>query len=459
MTEDMSEKEVERLLRNYYRAETRDLKAPSDLWNRISKGLGRESKPLLKRWSFGKGPWFTRLPVLVEVLEQGATLAMLALFAFLTITTLFFIRSQSRLMGPGVTPAVAPTLTPQPTPTSTAAPQPTPTPTLTSTGIGSFEVVRVERRLNRDRTGMITVESHHWYQGPTRYRKEWRQVDPPQPDSELLFVMNGEAAWSYNPAENGVAIQETDPDLADIQPPTYYGATERLEMINTDDLYTATLVGSETIAGREAYLLELRPKFSMAVSSSDPDLIVGVEKWWLDVETDLELKYEQYTTEGLLATAREVTYIAYNPDLPDDLFTFQIPEGAIVIDERPGAEPTLEELREQRLGFTVFIPTYLPTSLSQEPEVTIIGPTPQAELFYSSTLGVWLRIIETDASNISPDLRGEVIDIDGIEGRLQIGDGVDYPNTLIFVKEGTYIALWSLELSPEELVDIAESMR
>lgn len=230
-------------------------------------------------------------------------------------------------------------------------------------------------------------------------------------------------------------------------------------MINASGIYTATLVGTETIAEREAYLLELRPKSTMAVSSSDPDLIVGVEKWWLDSETDFELKYEQYTTEGLLVTAREVTYIAYNLDLPDQLFTFQIQEGAIVIDQRPGAEPTLEELREQQLGFIVFIPTYLPTSLSEEPEVTIIGPTPQAELFYSSTLGVWLRIIETNASDVTSDLRGEVIDIDGIEGRLQIGDGVDYPNTLIFVKEGTYIALWSLELSPEELVDIAKSMR
>lgn len=131
-----------------------------------------------------------------------------------------------------------------------------------------------------------------------------------------------------------------------------------------------------------------------------------------------------------------------------------------MVDQRPGAEPTLEELREQRLGFTVFIPTYLPISLSQEPEVTIIGPTPQVEIFYpSSSSRIWLQIIEANASDVTSDLRGEVIDIDGIEGRLQIGDGVDYPNTLVFVKEGTYIALWSLELSPEELIDIAESMR
>ncbi|MFQ6001085.1 MAG: outer membrane lipoprotein carrier protein LolA [Anaerolineae bacterium] len=457
--EDPSEKDVEQLLRNYYQAGTRDLKAPRDLWERVSKNLAGESKSLLKRWSLSKGPWFTRLHIWGEVLERGATLGMLALFAFLAITTFFFIRSQSRLREPGATPAAAPTLTPQPTPTPTPASQPTPTPTPTSAGIGSFEVVRVEHRLNRDRTGMITVESHHWYQGPTRYRKEWRQVDPPQPDSELLFVMDGEAAWTYNPAKNRVAIQEADPDLAGILPPTYYGAKERLEMINAGDLYTATLVGTETIAGREAYLLELRPKSSMAVSSSDPDLIIEVEKWWLDVETDFELKYEQYTTEGLLVTVREVTYIAYNLDLPDELFTFKIPEGAIVIDQRSGAEATLEELQKQQLGFAVFIPTYLPPSLSQEPEVTIIGPTPQAELFYSSTLGVWLRIIETDASDVSSDLRGEVIDIGGIEGRLQIGDGVDYPNTLIFVKGGTYIALWSLELSPGELRDIAESMR
>lgn len=454
-----TEKELERMLRDYYRAETVDLQAPRDLWERVSKNLGGESKPLLKRCLFGKGPWFRRLHVWREVLDQGATLGMLALFAFLAITTFFFIRSQSRLREPGVTPAVAPTSTPRPTAKSTPASQLAPTPTPSSARIGSFELVRVEHWLNRDRTGMTTVESHHWYQGPIRYRKEWRQVDPPQPDSELLFVMDGEAAWSYNPAKNRVAIQEAGSDLADILPPTYYGAKERLEMINASGIYTATLVGTETIAEREAYLLELRPKSTMAVSSSDPDLIVGVEKWWLDSETDFELKYEQYTTEGLLVTAREVTYIAYNLDLPDQLFTFQIQEGAIVIDQRPGAEPTLEELREQQLGFIVFIPTYLPTSLSEEPEVTIIGPTPQAELFYSSTLGVWLRIIETNASDVTSDLRGEVIDIDGIEGRLQIGDGVDYPNTLIFVKEGTYIALWSLELSPEELVDIAKSMR
>ena len=145
MEEDLREGDVERMLRDYYRSEAVGLHAPKDLWERVSGGLDKARKSLLRRWLSGRELRFLRMRFWGEVLERGMVLGMLTLFAFLALATFFFMRSQSRLREPEVIPAVAPTLVVEPTPTPTLTPQPTPTPTPTSAVLESFEVVRVER--------------------------------------------------------------------------------------------------------------------------------------------------------------------------------------------------------------------------------------------------------------------------------------------------------------------------
>ena len=421
---DFAEKEFERMLRDYYRVETVDLQAPRDLWERVSKRLAKPRRPSLS----------------LRLMERRYLFAAVAAAAVLAV---FFA-----LTRPGL----------QPTETVSAQEILERLQGVTSplaVGVHSYEAFLETKG---------GFKRHVWFKSPDKFRQESYHVDPANPESGHLFVTDGLTAWDYVPLYNSVTIREADPELLPNQPPT----SGLAETLGGGKYYIATLLGTEMVAGRQAYSLELQPTFTRAVSSSDPYKNEGLVKWWLDKETLFELRYEQYTTEGELYDYRSCTNIQYNIEFPDDLFTFQIPPATTVIDDRPQVMPTptlegedMGASIQSQVNFTFFVPTYLPRDLAQKPEVDIYGPSPQVELFYRSLREeeMWLRIIETNAANVSSKWRGEIVDVAGVEGRLEIGDGRDYPNTLAFIKEGTYIALWSLRLPPEELLKVAGSMK
>ncbi|HKK81230.1 MAG TPA: outer membrane lipoprotein-sorting protein, partial [Prolixibacteraceae bacterium] len=110
------------------------------------------------------------------------------------------------------------------------------------------------------------------------------------------------------------------------------------------DTYTATLQGSETIDGREVYLINLEAKVD--------DVAYHRQKMWVDAERFVPLKQEMYAKSGKLlkrlimrdvqkvngrwfpktmvykdmlkqggGTAFKVTDIAFNADIPDYIFS------------------------------------------------------------------------------------------------------------------------------------------
>lgn len=439
---DFAEKEFERMLRDYYRVETVDLQAPRDLWERVYKRLAKPRRPSLS----------------LRLMERRYLFAAVAAAAVLAV---FFA-----LTRPGLQP------------TETVSAQEViehlqeVSGNLAAVGVRSYEATMESRGLRR--TGVelkpetVVWQRHIWFVAPDKFRQESREIQPLWAGSERLFVSDGITTWLYTPTENQVIINEAEAGLGPNQPPT----TGLAETVGEGKYYDATLVGTDVVAGREAYLLELRPTFERHVSSSDPDLIEGLVKWWLDKETYFELKMEQYTEDGLLYDSRVYTSIQYNVYLPDDLFTFQIPEGATVIDHRPLSVPVASPEAQtfwaqiaKEVDFQLFAPGYIPEALP-EPEILVEGypDTPKTvELIYGSPLED-ASFLSIDERGITEDLQAYipqdamVVEIGEIEGRLTAGDERSVPTRLYLVREGTYILLQSFGLSNEELIAIAISL-
>ena len=110
------------------------------------------------------------------------------------------------------------------------------------------------------------------------------------------------------------------------------------------------LVGKDKIAGRNAYVLELKPKHHHH----------GKRKFWVDTEKWVKLRTEDITPEGTVASMSYYTKIEFVKTIPDEKFRIEAPEGYRV--ERESGPPHTMPLEQakQAAGFRVLEPSYLP---------------------------------------------------------------------------------------------------
>ncbi len=112
--------------------------------------------------------------------------------------------------------------------------------------------------------------------------------------------------------------------------------------------YQPHLQGETTVAGREAYLVnlgasscpssyELKPSGTVVPGTPRPPTEQGRYMMWIDKETFIVLKSERDNADGTPQARYEVTAVTYNQRYPDDLFTYQPPVGAQITDVRPQA--------------------------------------------------------------------------------------------------------------------------
>ena len=183
-------------------------------------------------------------------------------------------------------------------------------------------------------------------------------IEEPGEEEETLVLSDGEFRWTYAPGTNTVMktkIPET-PELTGDDYLSIIGIT-----LNDTDI---SLLGTEEIEGREAYLLEATPK---ETGEETPPYSMKV---WVDKETWMFLGYEMYDSNETLTSKVEIRDLKVNTGIPDSEFEFKIPEGATVKtmetiktveygELNPSGELSLEEA-EERTGFEILIPEYLP---------------------------------------------------------------------------------------------------
>ena len=169
-----------------------------------------------------------------------------------------------------------------------------------------------------------------WYGGPDKLRAEL-QGD----NGDRIFVHDGERAWAYNGATNTLRTGERPPEpqsseLPDTEnPPTPVEIDRMLaELAPTSELTQGAPV---RYAGREAYVMTLRPK-------DEGSTLVDHGRALIDSETFLPLElalYAQGKPDPVFSW--RVSSLDVGP-VPAERFQFQAPPGARVIPFDDGRE-------------------------------------------------------------------------------------------------------------------------
>jgi outer membrane lipoprotein-sorting protein len=211
----------------------------------------------------------------------------------------------------------------------------------------------------------LSARAEVWEQSPNKLRAQVLEASEPDLVGTLM-VSDGQQGWLYEPNRNRVTVGPVE----QIDTPLPQEMLTELqyviqEMLDASDL---ELVGEEQVAGQQAYKLTLSPK-----EGAEQEFLPGngTATLWVDKEQWIVLK-ATYEASNLGQGSLEVHSYEMNPGLADDLVTFEIPEGAEVVDVE-AQQPTFLTLEEAKAwpAFQVLVPDYVPqgTTLIQVFEV------------------------------------------------------------------------------------------
>lgn len=200
----------------------------------------------------------------------------------------------------------------------------------------------------------MSVTAEIWEKSPNMLRVQVLNATEPRL-ADALMVSDGQQVWLYEPARNRVEfgpVGEVETTL-----PQEMLSTSQEAIQKVLDASDVELVGEETVAGRNAYKLTVSPK-----EEGEERLFPGngTATLWIDQEQWIVLK-AYYEASAFGEGGMEVQSFELNPGLTEDLFRFEVPEGATVIDieaQRP-VPMTLDEARAGA-GFPLLVPEYVP---------------------------------------------------------------------------------------------------
>ncbi|MGE5587946.1 MAG: LolA family protein [Clostridia bacterium] len=171
-----------------------------------------------------------------------------------------------------------------------------------------------------------------------------------------VVISDGESMWHYEPSLGVVFhMPGTTPDAAGRQKPSGSGpgtvsaaSGSALSLIERN--YSVSLVSTESLAGRRAHVIKLKP-----VHPGNPSRTI-----WVDTELPFILRTEKHRPNGFLSSASFYNNIEFSPEIDDDVFRIQVPPGVAIV-TLPGAENlvSLEEL-QRMAGFPVPVPGFVP---------------------------------------------------------------------------------------------------
>lgn len=217
------------------------------------------------------------------------------------------------------------------------APTPTPTPTPMPTPISSEEVSqRVQTALSNVQTlqgtALITTKSNArtfsarslvWFKRPQSSRLEIVDVLEGGAGKGTIWVFDGQILTVYDPESNQITRIEDIPQaigLLSMSPNMNLLLTQFMQirpfLVDLDNTlrdFNAAIIGSDTIAGRQAQLLRLEPK--------QPKETIKYVLLWVQKEDWLPLKIQTISPNDLTTLDLEFEKVEINVPLSDDIFT------------------------------------------------------------------------------------------------------------------------------------------
>jgi len=133
--------------------------------------------------------------------------------------------------------------------------------------------------------------------------------------SSQILVTDGTTSWSYSPGKKQVVIDNYKETGNTFSPNKY--------LFQYPENFYSDLSGTETMGGKDVYVLKLKPREGGIVKSAS--LWVGKDDWLIK---KIYIQTEESTTTF------NVKNIQINPGLSNSKFTFTPPEGVEVIDMR-----------------------------------------------------------------------------------------------------------------------------
>ncbi len=161
-----------------------------------------------------------------------------------------------------------------------------------------FEMTKVEQSV----TGTLLLKKTNKYRVDT---------------DDQTIVTNGETVWSHSSANKQVLIDHFKMNENIISP-------EKI-LTGAPSDFTSTMIGRDKIGKTDVMVLKLVP--------NNDQSMVKTMKLWVDNSTWLIKKAEIVDVNGK-QTEYLVTDVKINTGLQDSRFTYQVPEGAEVVDLR-----------------------------------------------------------------------------------------------------------------------------
>jgi outer membrane lipoprotein-sorting protein len=295
----------------------------------------------------------------------------------------------------------------------------------------------------------FSARAELWEKTPNKGRAVVIEASDPKYVGTTM-VSDGQQAWLYEPARNLVTTGST----GEVEMPLPQELLTSLQDViqHMLDNSNVELVGEEAVAGRDAYKLTLS-----AQEDSGQELFPGngTATLWVDKEQWFILKatYEAGTFgQGTM----EVQSFELNPGLADDLFTFQVPDGAKVIDiQSQQPEPMTLIEATQYPGFHVLIPEYVPEGATL---VSIFKSGESIILRYDHSTQVSFAIVQGPELASQPPLgESQNVTVRG-ESATVITDEAG-GNTFLYWTENGITVTVAGHIGLDEAIQVAESLK
>jgi outer membrane lipoprotein-sorting protein len=294
----------------------------------------------------------------------------------------------------------------------------------------------------------LSVKAQVWEKAPNKIRAEVIEASDAQ-FAGAVMVTDGQTAWAYEPLRNVVTVGgEGDVEMP-LPQETIASLQESIQELL--DASEVELVGEERVAGNAAYVLRAIAKEGTTTEFYPGD---GTATLWVDRDRWIVLK-ATYEAGSFGQATMEVESFDLNTGLADDLFAFEIPDGATVIDveARRPQHLTLDEARAEA-AFGLAVPDYVPGGATLI-EVFRIGDS--FVLRYDHSTQVSFTIVQGPELASPPPLgQAQEITVRGQDATVitdQLGG-----NTFLYWTEDDVTTSVAGHISLDEALMVAESL-